>query len=64
MEEVLPLFMQSKIVASDGFLNFANNEPCILGIDEAGRGPALGPMVYACAITPLTELANLTNLGK
>ncbi|KAL0611059.1 Ribonuclease H2 subunit A [Plecturocebus cupreus] len=37
-------------------------EPCILGVDEAGRGPVLGPMVYAICYCPLSRLADLEAL--
>ncbi|XP_010554507.1 PREDICTED: ribonuclease H2 subunit A [Tarenaya hassleriana] len=38
------------------------SEPCIMGIDEAGRGPVLGPMVYGCLYCPISYQSTLASL--
>ncbi|KAI9202596.1 ribonuclease-like protein H2 large subunit [Polychytrium aggregatum] len=38
-------------------------EPVALGVDEAGRGPVLGPMVYAVSYTPISKNKELGKLG-
>uniref|UniRef100_A0A1B6DU10 Ribonuclease n=1 Tax=Clastoptera arizonana TaxID=38151 RepID=A0A1B6DU10_9HEMI len=37
-------------------------EPCRLGIDEAGRGPVLGPMVYGACYCPIEKENDLKAL--
>lgn len=53
--------LTNKIIQSEVPLA-AQKSPCLLGIDEAGRGPVLGPMVYAIAYYPQADEEALADL--
>lgn len=39
------------------------DEDVTLGVDEAGRGPVLGPMVYSIAYIPTSKAEELKGIG-
>ena len=60
---------QYKVDNGENHVLFSNipevcqKEPCVLGIDEAGRGPVLGPMVYGISFCPVSKNKDLKELG-
>ncbi|KAJ3005877.1 UNVERIFIED_CONTAM: Ribonuclease H2 subunit A [Siphonaria sp. JEL0065] len=47
----------------DSLSKDGNRVPFILGVDEAGRGPVLGPMVYSCAYAPIEKKPLIKGIG-
>lgn len=54
---------ESQFVPLENYPELCKNVSCILGIDEAGRGPVLGPLVYSIFICPLEHQNVLKELG-
>ena len=44
-------------------VTYAADTPVKMGIDEAGRGAILGPLVYGSAYWPISEDTECSSLG-
>ncbi|KAJ1974088.1 hypothetical protein H4R35_003782 [Dimargaris xerosporica] len=55
-----PVPAACRVATSTGALS---SPPCMLGVDEAGRGPVLGPMVYGICYCPLEAKDTVARAG-
>lgn len=58
-----PSLQHSQLVVSDVPASCLEGVPVMLGIDEAGRGPVMGPMVYGAAYWPVADNDAMCALG-
>ena len=54
---------QSELLTSETHGRFKSPMPEVAGVDDAGRGPIIGPLVIAGVILPTDRIRELVNMG-